>query len=958
MMQSSRRWYQPVLLLLVSFWLVACQWPQVPATHIEQPEIDHRAYRYLVLDNGLQVLLVSDPKADKAAVALDVKVGSRHDPAAYPGLAHFLEHMLFLGTEQYPEAGEYQEYITAHGGSNNAYTAFENTNYFFDIAPAYLEPALDRFSEFFIAPLLRPEYIQRERNAVHSEYMMGIRDDARRMQDVLKAVVNPRHPFSGFSVGNLDTLTDAEGAGSLRAVMEAFYQRYYRAERMALVVIGPQPLDLLEMLVRPRFKAVPDGGEQDEELDVPLLPADKPPQWVTLQPVREQRSLSILWPVDDPALHWRSQPLAYIANILGHEGEGSLLSWLKQQGWAQGLAAGTSLQYHGGALFRVTINLTEEGVQQADQVVAAVYRVLARIRNEGPQQWLYQEQATTAQQAFDYRESGQPIHDASALASSLQRYPASAVLKGPYTMEHFDAPLIETTLEQLRPDRMLVMVSAPEAAVEQHSPWYDVPYRSRPIAAEQLADWAQAEPDPALTLPAPNPFIVSSEALRKLSRAETVGSTVPVQLPPQGGLEVWFLQDARFAVPRTNFYLGLQSRHSSSTAQEAVLTELYVRMVREELNEFAYPAYLAGMGVEVRRTLRGLTVQLSGFSPQQPLLLEQVLAVLRTPRLDGAVLLRVMQEYRDELHNRAEQAPFRLLFEELGMALYPERWPIPALLKALDGVDASALAAHGQVLLNGAHAQLLVHGSTDEERARALADIVSLALPQTSTSSVPVAVTRWPTGQWRHSIASPHPDAGLLLYIQAPDTDLLSRAAFGVSLRMLEAPFYRQLRTEQQLGYVVMAGPYPQLEVPGAVFVAQSPVADPLQLQEAVRAFQADWLAQEEATLNELFQRHRESLSRELAQRPKNLAEAGQRYWQDLVRGETGFDSRERLRDAVQELDFAGWLVRFQRDVLRAPRALWLYHGAPAPEGETIADWSLFHEHAGHYRFFDATTPD
>jgi secreted Zn-dependent insulinase-like peptidase len=61
--------------------------------------------------------------------------------------------MLFLGTEKYPDADEYQTFIAQHGGSRNAFTAKEHTNYFFDIENASLEPALDRFSQFFTAPL-------------------------------------------------------------------------------------------------------------------------------------------------------------------------------------------------------------------------------------------------------------------------------------------------------------------------------------------------------------------------------------------------------------------------------------------------------------------------------------------------------------------------------------------------------------------------------------------------------------------------------------------------------------------------------------------------------------------------------------------------------------------------------------------------------------------------------------
>ena len=77
---------------------------------------DAREYRYLVLANKMRVLLVSDPETDKAAAALSVYRGSFHEPENRPGLAHFLEHMLFIGTEKYPKVDSFQQYITANGG--------------------------------------------------------------------------------------------------------------------------------------------------------------------------------------------------------------------------------------------------------------------------------------------------------------------------------------------------------------------------------------------------------------------------------------------------------------------------------------------------------------------------------------------------------------------------------------------------------------------------------------------------------------------------------------------------------------------------------------------------------------------------------------------------------------------------------------------------------------------------
>jgi secreted Zn-dependent insulinase-like peptidase len=75
---------------------------------IEKSQPDTSKYRYIMLPNKMKVLLISDVKADKAAVSLDVFAGSSHDPVTRQGLAHFLEHMLFLGTDKYPEPNEYQ----------------------------------------------------------------------------------------------------------------------------------------------------------------------------------------------------------------------------------------------------------------------------------------------------------------------------------------------------------------------------------------------------------------------------------------------------------------------------------------------------------------------------------------------------------------------------------------------------------------------------------------------------------------------------------------------------------------------------------------------------------------------------------------------------------------------------------------------------------------------------------
>ena len=116
-----------------------------------------------------------------AAASMNVAIGSLQDPFERPGLAHFLEHMLFMGSKKYPDEKEYSEYISQHAGEDNAWTSEIDTNYFFEIDPKYFENGLDRFAQFFISPLFDKDCLSREMKAVNSEHESSINSDNERL---------------------------------------------------------------------------------------------------------------------------------------------------------------------------------------------------------------------------------------------------------------------------------------------------------------------------------------------------------------------------------------------------------------------------------------------------------------------------------------------------------------------------------------------------------------------------------------------------------------------------------------------------------------------------------------------------------------------------------------------------------------------------------------------------------
>ena len=950
---ALRRRFATCSLLLFCLFLNACQIAREPS--VIASDTDSRAFRQLQLPNRMQVLLISDPHADKAAAALDVNVGSWQDPSSRPGLAHFLEHMLFLGTERYPVAGEYQQFIGAHGGSHNAYTAFEHTNYFFDIDAAYLEPALDRFSQFFVAPLFTAQYVDREKNAVNSEYLANIRDDNRREFDVLRSVANPEHPFSKFSVGSLQTLADRPDS-AVRDELLKFYDAHYSSNLMTLVVSGRDSLDRLEAMVRARFDAVPDRDRPHPQARAPLFSTAQLPQLVQVQPIRNQRSLSFLWALDQLPDDYRSKSLAYIGNLVGHEGEGSLLSWLKAQGWALALSAGEGFDYRGGTTFQVSVELTEAGSAHVDDIAAALFQTLALVRADGVQAWIFDEQQRVAEQRFRFREQPKPIQEVSRLALNLHKYPAAEVMRGDFLMTHFDRQRIESQLAQLTPQRALVMFTAPEATVDRDSDWYHTPYAVAPIDAQRLARWQRAVA--TLALPTPNRFIAEQLALKPLAAA--VPAT-PQQLSTDAAspLQLWYRQDRQFRLPKGEIDLALRSPLAVASPRNVVMSALLARVVADNLNELVYPAYLAGLSFRIESAARGLQLTVSGFDEKQSLLLEQLLPALRQPQVDAVRFERLQRDYLRELQNSAQQPPYGLLVDELSPLLLRNSWPDAVLAAQVESVTAPELERYAHELLADVDAKMLVFGNFTEQEARALGAMVERELLRDSrrVTAPPLAVTELAKGAAQLTVATPHQDAALLWYRQAADNDKRTRAALGVTAQLLSADFYTRLRTEQQLGYIVMSTPYLVRDVPGLVFLVQSPVAGPARLAAACDEFLAHWRTRSDAELQPLFEQHRAALRQRLAEQPKNQREAGDRLWQDLLDGYLQFDSRQQLIDALDALDYPAWKALFARDLLAADApTLWLsadgqFADQPLHKGDELRSLDSFRQTQRFYLF-------
>ena len=867
---------------------------------MQRSPADDRDYRAVMLDNGLEAVLVSDPKTEKAAAALDINVGTANDPEACPGLAHFLEHMLFLGTAKYPDAGEYSRFLAEHGGADNAMTSFAHTSHFFDINAAHLEGALDRFAQFYISPRFDAGRVDGERQVIHAEYCAQRRGDRARSFAAWRQILDPRHPLARFPFGNAETLADRPGA-PIRDALIDFYERTYSAHLMKLVVLGREPLEVLEDLARTRFSAVPRRRFEPPRISAPLYPEKLLPARLNIEPVRELRAISLSFPMPPILPHHQSHPLALVAHLLGHEGRGSLLSALKGRGWAEGLNVGVGVRHRDFATFTIAVNATPTGIANHDGVVDLVFACIDLIRKEGIQRRCHDELARMARLGFRFMEKSEPGPYAVWLGNALHYHPTREVLSAPWLFGDFDRAAIQRYSRLLTPENALVSLTSKDLATDSAAAHYGTRYRVEPIPNASLARWRDPPSDGALSLPKPNPFVPA----RLEMTADPPPDTPPARIVNRPGFDLWHRADAEFGKPRAKFHFEMRSPIANDSPRHAALGALLARMTNDALEEFAYPAVLAGQTFALSRHHRGITVRLSGWNDKQNLLLERVASTLRARPFTARRFDRQKSDYARGLRNLEERKPYRRAASEVRTLLIEPNWSAKAVLEALETIEFEDLREYGARFFERGNIVALAHGNVAVDEAGELGAVLERELLSSidprSVAKARVARLEPGTrfGRW---LAGRHDDHALVVYRQGRGGGVAERAKILLIARILGDRFFHEMRTEREIGYIVNADFLSLRDVPGIAFAIQSPKHRPEVLCEHFDAFIERFGDALPELPSALFERHRAALDSALSRAEVRLGERATRYWNEIDRENFKFDRLERFIEALRSL--------------------------------------------------------
>jgi secreted Zn-dependent insulinase-like peptidase len=263
-----------------------------------------------------------------------------------------------------------------------------------------------------------------------------------------------------------------------------------------------------------------------------------------------------------------------------------------------------------------------------------------------------------------------------------------------------------------------------------------------------------------------------------------------------------------------------------------------------------------------------------------------------------------------ELQNTAAQRPSSQVMADLGEAILRRQWGEDALIGPLQDATLESMREHMATFWRNASAEVLVYGNypskVTDDLSRMLDDMLANS---EAPARVPVEVLKLDAeASFQYQVDVPHDDSVVAWYLQGADNTWEDRTATGLTAQIMKSGFFQQLRTEQQLGYVVSAFSWNQQTIPGLVMLIQSPVADAPSVLAAMEAF-LDAVPGD--LTEEQFDRHKEALKREILRPHKNLGERADYYWSSILYQRLDFDGREQAAAALEQLSYEDWQAYF-----------------------------------------------
>jgi len=620
-------------------------------------------------------------------------------------------------------------------------------------------------------------------------------------------------------------------------------------------------------------------------------------RFIKIKTIKDSRSLGLEFPTIRLQDHLDSKPASVVASVLGYEGKGSLLSKLKEEGLALGLSAGGGDSHPNIASFDINVSLTEKGEAEYQRVMELVFAYIEMLRKTDIREYTFKEIQAMAQTDFDWKSPQEGMGYVAGRAAQMQRYKLEDIDTLPYLFKKYEPSAYREILETLKPENMLVSLMSQKVKADQVEKYFGTEYAFQEVGGESFQRLVNPPQVDGMTYPEKNDFIPYNLALI---------DNKPVTVRDDESAKVWFKFDDRFKQPKVFLQLLIETPLVYDTVDHLAQSKLYEVALQEGLNEITYPISLAGLSYNLAIEKRGLTLSVGGYSERTTDLLQLVTRNLRQIRIDDEKFQNLKEAIIRGMENKKlGQSYSRAAYynRQLWIAKqYTEEQLIVALKKVtLNGIKDYATKLYERVFIRG-----VIHGNWNAEQARKSLDLIleeinSQPLPEEERYQEVVEVLD-PGKEIRFSKQIADNNNSIFYSLQIGERGFKEQAVSSMVASVVESDFYTQMRTNQQLGYIVWSF---QNQVEERLFfkmIIQSAGYGPFELQKRVEA----WMETSGKLFTDLsdeeFEKHRKSIIVSLEKKGESIAEVAGDMYYFAVDEKGDFDFKKKLVKAVNNL--------------------------------------------------------
>ena len=884
---------------------------------IKKPLIDTQNYGFKILPNGLKVLIISDPKANKSSAALGVNVGcllDKKDGLEY-GLAHFCEHLLFMGNAKYPKENDYREYLAKNGGFSNAGTQLDRTIYYFDVSNDAFEGALDRFAQFFISSKFDEGSVEREIKAIDNEFSNNLNNDSRRLLQIKLSEINPQSPFNTFTTGNIKTLTKPD----IRDKLLLFYKKYYTSEIMNLVIYSNKSLEELFKLIEGLFSLIPklDNFEMPRYDEVNPYDEKNLKLFYKVVPVKEINEICLEWylPFCDD---YRSNPLGYLASAIGHEGPFTLTSSLNKDNLINALLAGHNKMCKTYMYFYVTVSLTKKGLQFYRDVILRILKYIKVIQSKGINKRYYEEIKQIRQINFNYMNKSTLSSATKTYSSNLMDYAPEDVIAGNILFGEFNEDLIKKYLDMLTLDNLNIYFDSKifEKECNLTEEYYGTKYCKEKIdiTEEEINSYTC---DHIFDYPPENEYIPKNFDLLPIPEKINL---YPEKILSNSNIEVYYLQDTLFKVPKAYLVSEFKTPEDLCDFSEIkirIMSDILDAIITSELGEFLYMAKSASVNVKFSFGVNKTYIIFSGFNDSIKLGMKNIFKMIKDLDINKERCKETLELQQKDILRRAKNIFLNSNYQvnlEYVKGLINEQYKNPKdiidFFEQNKKITIEDLIVYKNAIFQNAKSKWLIQGNLTKEQALDIVQegnkILGIDINKEKIGkffkSRPVAFTK--NYNYIFRIKSPNPQEKSSSLISLYQTGLLNDLEFQylkITESFLKEKFFDQMRTKETLGYIASILVVEASGYYGIVNIIQSNSKTPEFCASRVRNFYKESFNLVKNISEEEFKLHVNGQLLVVSKKDDNLNEVFLRNW-DEISGETyKFDRREKAKENLNK---------------------------------------------------------